>query len=346
MRRTKKSSAWSPQSQKKSVINIIGIIAGLALLILVHELGHFFAAKRCGIAVEEFGIGFPPRLFSVTSGETRYSVNALPLGGFVRLKGEMEDAGHRSFMSASRLRRAFVLVAGVCMNFVAGWLLLAGVFWIGIPPVVVVDRVFPASPAAFAGIQPGDVIRHYTKADDFISFINSRAGREVSFAVLRAGEEVHVRAIPRQKPPKGEGALGVVLQEGGVPASGFIGGLARGWEAALAGTAAIVRGLGGLFTMPQDVVGPVGIFTIALGASKAGVAYALQLLGIISLNLAVLNLLPIPALDGGRLLFLAAEAVRGRQFPPKLEMRANAFGFLVLIFLILLVTFKDIANLF
>ncbi len=328
------------------MLGFLTVLVGLSLLVLVHELGHFSAAKWFGMHVLEFGIGFPPRLFSWKYHETRYSVNALPLGGFVKLHGELDDAGDRSFVRYPAWPRAIVLLAGVAMNFLAGWAIFSAVFWIGSPSALLVEAVMPGSPAERAGLEAGDIIADFPDAAGFISFVNAHAGQPLSFDVLREGSTVRVAAVPREHAPPAEGALGIALRESGAPPSGFFAGIYRGFLVACSISSSVVSGLAAVFREPAQVVGPVGIFAIATHAGTMGISYVLQLLGVISLNLAVLNLLPIPALDGGRLLFVAIEAVRGRKFAPRAELRANAAGFMLLILLIVIVTVKDVGALF
>lgn len=345
------------------MISFLVVLIGLSLLVLVHELGHFAAAKSFGMLVEELGIGFPPRLFSKKYGETRYSVNAIPLGGFVKLHGEFADIlpaadqplDARSFARQKPWKRVVVLCAGVFMNFCVGWIIISAVFWIGVPPVIFIDRVLPGSPAAEAGLRRGDMVTQFTissvvhaMTSDVIAFIrsvNENKGKEIILHVQRNGRAFLLTIVPRENPPAGEGALGVVLREGGVPRQGFIAGLYHGIISAGALSWSIVLGLYSLIAAPANIVGPVGIVNIAITTGKIGFAYVLQLLGVISLNLAVLNILPIPALDGGRLLLVIIEKLRGKQFSPHIENRVNAFGFAFLLGLIFLVTLKDIAGL-
>ncbi len=328
------------------MVSFFVVFVGLSFLILIHELGHFAAAKFFGMQVDEFGIGFPPRLFSRSWGGTRYSVNSLPLGGFVKLRGELDDAGMGSFVRAPAWKRAVVLVAGVVMNFLAGWFIFSAVFWIGSPKVLFIDQVAPGSPAAKAGLAQGDIVLGFSSAQTFIAHVAASKGQKIEFDVSRAGKDVRIVAMPRANPAPGEGALGVGLTDGGAPRKGFFTGAAYGFLAAVHMAWAVVLGLGSLVTQPESVAGPIGIFTIAIGAGRIGIVYVLQLLGVISLNLAVLNLLPIPALDGGRLLFIFAEKIRGRKFGAHIEMRAHAMGFMFLLIVIVLVTFKDVAGLF
>lgn len=320
---------------------------GLSALIIVHELGHFAAAKFFGMRVDEFGVGFPPRLLSFRRGETCYSVNLLPLGGFVRLHGELDDAGDRSFVRCGFFPRAVVLLAGVFMNFVFGWLIFSAVFRIGSPEAVYVMDVMPGSPAAAAGIVRGDMIAGFDDPAVFSAFVAAQdeVGM-VPFSVIRSGKAISVLPTLRPDPPPGEGSLGLVLSGSGSAPLGFFDALMRGFLAAISLSWAVVSGLGSLFMEPESVVGPVGIFSIAIGAGQLGLVPVLELLGVISLNLAVLNLLPIPALDGGRLLFMVFEAIRRRKFAPHAELRAHAAGFAFLMALVIFVTFKDIIRIF
>lgn len=319
---------------------------GLSALILVHELGHFAAAKFFGMRVDEFGIGFPPRLFSIQRGETRYSVNSLPLGGFVRLHGELDDDGDRSFTRYGFFPRAVVLLAGVCMNFLAGFLIFSSVFWIGSPVAVYVAGVMPGSPAEIAGVKQGDMIAGFADPGAFSDFISAQDTAVVPFSVIRSSETIPITASLRPNPPPGEGSLGLVLSAIGSAPLGFFAGISRGFFAAISLSLAVVSGLDSLFTEPESVVGPVGIFSIAVSTGHLGLVPVLELLGVISLNLAVLNLLPIPALDGGRLVFMTFEAIRRKKFAPRAEVRAHAAGFAFLMALVVFVTFKDIIKIF
>ena len=321
------------------------VFIGLVLLVLVHELGHFAAAKAFGMYVEEFGIGFPPRLFSKKCGETQYSVNIIPLGGFVKLHGELDATHSRSFMREKAWKRAIVLVAGVLMNFVAGWFIFSTVLWMGVPPAVFISEVVVGSPADQAGLMQGDIVDGFTDPNYFMAYVKKQRGKRIDFSVMRHGVLQEISVIPRLRAPKGEGALGVTLLGGGAVGAGLWDGLKGGFTMAYVTVWSVVTGLAGLINEPQAIVGPVGIFRVAAGAGAIGFAYVLQLLAVISLNLAVLNLLPIPALDGGRLLFLLIEKIRGKQFSPKFEMRAQGLSFAFLLLLIVAVTAKDIAGL-
>ncbi len=340
------------------MLGFLIVFIGVSFLVLVHELGHFFAAHYFKMPVEEFGIGFPPRLFSRVRGGTRYSVNMIPLGGFIKLHGELLDVGAGSFVNQRPWKRAIVLIAGVVMNFIAGWIIFSVVFWIGIAPVIFIDQVAPNSPAALAGMRQGDSILDWrlmssdavsaiTTSDTalFMQWVNKNKGKEIVMHIQRDGRNKAFTIIPRINPPAGEGALGVVLRGGGFPRQGFFMGLGQGFIAAGVGVWSIIAGLGSIFAEPSAIVGPVGIVTIAVDTERMGFMYIVQLLGIISLNLAVLNIVPIPALDGGRLVFIILEKLRGKPFHAHTEQRATTLGFMFLMVLIISITLKDIAGL-
>src|SRR3989344_4771646 len=295
---------------------ILFIALGLSLLILIHEAGHFFAAKAFGMKVEEFGFGFPPRAWSTKIGETVYSVNWLPIGGFVRLMGEVETTGGamellpedlpRSFRHQAISKRAAVIAAGVGMNFFLGWFLLSALFLVGIPPAVLGTAVNPGSPAAEAGVLPGDRIMGVESVDAFVGAVGAAAGREVSFEIARAGATSTTTLVPRTDPKPGEGRIGVELVQAGMAPMPFFRAAGQGFLQSLVIMKlilfAILSLVGGILMGAPDfsaVTGPIGIFTAASGASSLGLLYLVQLIALISLNLAVLNVLPFPALDGG-----------------------------------------------
>ncbi len=340
-------------------MSILIFIIGLSFLIFVHELGHFLAAKRFGLLVEEFGFGFPPRLFGKKIGETVYSLNLLPFGGFVKIHGERREAEHdavppaRSFWNLPVWKRSFAIGAGVAMNFFIGWLVISSVYMIGAPQGIVITEVAPGSPAAEAGLLQGDKILGFKDTAEFIESVKSKAGAEARFSVERAGTEQAISATPRENPPPGEGALGIALTDIGFPRLSVFRSFIEGFKEALnilwAVILAVVNLIRGLFTaapVMDGFVGPVGVFKVADEAAGFGIAYLLRLIGLISLNLVVLNILPIPALDGGRLLFLAIEKIKGAPLSPKREAIANAIGFVLLFLLMIAVTVRDVVKLF
>jgi regulator of sigma E protease len=349
-------------------LSIILSIVVLSILILGHELGHFFAAKKAGVWVEEFGIGLPPRLWGKKLGDTVYSLNWLPFGGFVRLHGEnYEDDIKKpkgAFLNKSKKARALIIIAGVFMNFVLAILAFFVVYlFTGIPRQtnkVKVIEVSSGSPAQKAGLLPGDVITkidsvNIYSTDAFVNLVEEKKGSEISVTIDRDLKELGLKLIPRIDHPKDEGPLGVVISSAEIyyppiwqrPFLGVYNGFKEAlyWgQTILVGLASII---GGLFkgNIPQDVAGPVGIFAITNEAAKVGILALLNFVGIFSVNLAILNILPFPALDGGRLLFIAIEALIGKRVLPKVESALHAAGMVILIVVLIALTFSDLKRL-
>lgn len=350
---------------------IVIFILILGILIFVHELGHFMVAKKNGVKVEEFGFGFPPRIFGIKRGETIYSINAIPLGGFVRALGE--DGGEkdnpRSFAAKKIWQRALILVAGVAMNFLFAALLVGIGYMIGLPVAAVdnikggevrvqITDVAPDSPAAKAGILAGDIIKKINgepvvKVEDFQSKIQSNLESNVTITMLRGDKEFDFNLIPRANPPSGEGAVGVGLVETSIARFPWYQALWEGLKSiyylTIASVVAIAVILKNLILSGQvnaDVAGPVGIAVITQQRVQLGFIYLLQFTAMLSLNLAIINLLPIPALDGGRLLFLLIEKIKGSPISQKVEQAIHATGFVLLILLMVLITVRDISRFF
>lgn len=339
-------------------LSYILIVISLSVLVIIHESGHFFAAKLSGILVEEFGFGLPPKIFGRKFGETLISLNWLPFGGFVRLYGEQHDDEKpnvliaRSFSHQTIGKRAVIIFAGVVMNFLLGWALLSAVFMIGIPQSLLVTEVRQGSAAESSGIQKEDEILVFPTVSELTRYLEDHRGQEIQLQIRRAGEEFAVPVKLSAAASEDKGRLGVYLVEAGTPKLGFFSSLTTGLTQAVG---EIVMILGGLFTMITGIfmksgglgqfVGPVGIVNIALQTTKLGAANFLQLLSMLSLNLAVFNALPFPALDGGRLLFLLIEKTAGKKMHQKTEMIFNAAGFLILILLISTITVSDILKL-
>lgn len=322
----------------------------LIILILGHEWGHFIAAKLLNIKVDEFGVGFPPKLVSKKWGETEYSFNLLPFGGFVKIHGEDESSkvedSKRSFGVQPFWKKAVVMSAGVLMNFVIGWFAFSTVLMMGIPTGVQIQSIAPLSPAAEAGFMVGEIITGFESGEEFSNFVNENKGKEILIN--------DKRVTPRIEVPEGEGSLGIsyVFNEKASP--GIIESVVVGFKSALSTLWAIFAALGGFlwgiftgnFSVLQEVSGPVGVFVVVKEATQLGLIYLIQLLGLISLNLAVLNTIPFPALDGGRLLFTSLQKLFGKRiFHKRLELVVNVAGFIFLISLMILVTIKDIISL-
>jgi len=345
------------------------VIIALALLILIHEWGHFIAAKSFGLKVLEFGIGFPPKLFSKKKGETEYSFNLLPLGGFVRIYGEdaenLDDIEEpeRSLAFLDTWKKTVVILAGIFMNIVFGWLLISAVFMIGAPEHLSIASVAEGSPAAEAELRTGDLIistessvgslEDPISSDDFINLVKNNPAVEFTLAIQR-GEEVVTKTLTgRDNPPEGQGSLGVAIVDMGFEQKGFFESFMEGAKSTWQSLGFIIVGFFGLikniFTAPdavQNLTGPVGIFVLAKEAGTLGIVYLMQLTALISLNLAVLNLIPFPALDGGRFVMAIIEKIKGSPISKKIEMSINALGFVLLIILMIIVTINDIGTFF
>ncbi len=345
-------------------MTIFLLLIGISVLIFIHELGHFLCAKAFGLYVEEFGFGFPPRVFGKKVGETVYSINLLPFGGFVKIFGERADLNEeekqqpnipreRNFSHQPIWKRFIVIVAGVVMNFFLGWALLSLLFLTGLSGPVVVSNVAPDSPAAIAGFKSGDALADFRSSKEFVEFVNNHRGEATTFSVIRATTTLSVIATPDLNPVEGRGALGVAISESGFPKLGFLASIKEGLFAAAQTIWLIVSSLVslvlGLFIgqAPREAfVGPIGIFQIAQASVRFGFLHLVQLVALISLNLAVLNAVPFPALDGGRMLFLLIEKIKGSALSAKREMIANAIGFWLLILLMIFITVKDVIGLF
>ena len=350
------------------IVSILVFLAVLSVLVLVHELGHFIVARKSGVLVEEFGFGIPPRIFGVKVGETLYSINLLPFGGFVKLHGENSEEGitipSRAFLNKSKKVRASILTAGVIMNFLLAIISFAIVYsFNGIPKdtgKVKVVEVVSGSPAQVSGLVVGDKVKSVdgtgvTKVSEFVELVEKKKGGKAAVVIERDGETKKVTLSPRENPPEGEGPLGVVITTTEIYyppilARPFVG-IYYGFKEAIFWGGTVIGGFLDIFKnlfagqAPKDLAGPVGIFAITSEAAKIGTLALINFLGILSVNLAILNIIPFPALDGGRLLFIFIEGVIGRRVLPKIEAIAHTIGMVILILLILAITARDIQRL-
>lgn len=331
-------------------------ILGLAILILIHEAGHFFAARSVGVGVKEFAVGFPPRWFRKKRGETEYTIGVLPLGGFVRLEGEMpgEEADpKRSFSNHSAISRIWILVAGVLANFLLAALLFAVAFTIGARQEVIFSAVVKDSPAEVAGLKFGDAIlsvgeQKIESAEQFIAQVENNRGQELNLEI-RSGEEIKfVKITPRLTPPVGEGPLGVAVGETGWESKNFFTALGDGFKETVDYSVLIVSGLWRVITESgaSNLSGPIGVAVVAGQAGEMGIAYLAHFFGLLSINLAILNILPLPALDGGRVFLVLGEVIFRRRVPANIERYWNAFGISLLLLLMFYVTAQDLIRLF
>lgn len=345
----------------------------LLALVLVHEWGHFFAARKLGVKVKEFAFGFPPRLFSLKKKDTTYSFNALPIGGYVKLKGEdgSERSEPDSFSAQPAWRRTLILVGGVAMNVVLAFILLTAGFATGIPTVVddkaaaqarniqiQILEVTPDSPAEFAGLKLGDVIigldgKSFQRVEEIQAYLAPRQGREVQVELKRGETKLTLPVVPAPTATTGERAvMGVSLVQTGIVSYPWYESIWRGLVATGILTKEIVLAFGNLFKnlivareVPGDVAGPVGIAVLTGQVVDLGFAYLLQFAALLSLNLAIINILPFPALDGGRLLFVVIEKIRGKRNDERVEAMVHNIGFALLMLLVLVITYRDIVRL-
>lgn len=361
------------------LLTIIVFILILGLLIFAHELGHFITAKKAGVRVEEFGFGFPPKILSFKKGETTYSLNAIPVGGFVKIFGE-ESGGKRStskfaFYNKPMWQRALILVMGVLMNVLVAVILLSVVHMLGVPTFVEqgqeanyrniqiqILETAKNSPAEQAGVKIGDSIislsfgtekAEIKEIEDVQKFVAFHSGQEITIELKRGNEILSEKITPRTNPPAEEGALGIAMSKTGLVSYPWYKAILKGFEATgnmfvtmvttfwLLIKTLILKG-----TMIGEVAGPVGIVVLTSQMVKLGLIYVLQFTAILSINLAIINILPFPALDGGRLLFLLIEKIKGKPIKFKTEQIANTLGFAILIGLMLIVTLRDVIKLF
>lgn len=361
------------------MITAIIFIIVLAVLILVHEFGHFIVAKRAGMRVDEFGFGFPPRIWGIKKGETIYSINAIPFGGFVKIFGEDGEAKDNpgSFSSKPAHKRFNVVAAGVVMNFLLAAFLLMFSNFMGLRIGIADDQSIPAevrdlqvqiiqvaknSPADVAGLRLLDEIKGFRLPDGTVKNTSATkdvqdtalaySGQTVTVLIKRGGQNLEKDVQFRKDPPQGQGAMGVALASTGLVSYPWYESIWRGVYNAVIGTFNIIIGFYLLFktlifngTLIGDVSGPIGIATLTGQAARISVSYLIQFVALISLNLAVLNFIPFPALDGGRAVLLGIEKLRGKALAKKTEGLINSVGFSLLIALMIYVTIKDIANL-
>ena len=361
------------------LVTIIVFILILSVLVLVHEAGHFVMAKIFGIKVEEFGFGLPPRIFGKKFGETIYSINWLPIGGFVKLYGE-DEAGSgkpqfkvqkseakdkdRAFFSRPVWQRAVVVFAGVFMNFVLAVAIISFLFSVVGVPIpgnkVTIDAIVKGSPAEKSGLQVGDIVESIngvsiTSTAQLITITREHLGEKLELKVKsqKLGTET-LSITPRKKYPSNEGAMGVAIsQNSTIKKYPWYEAPFVGTKEALNETGAIANGLVTIvvqiFTkgsVPSDVAGPVGIAELTGTVVGIGPAAVLSFISLLSLNLAIINILPIPALDGGRLLFILIEGIFRKKVNQKIEGYAHAIGMAILLILIALITLHDLFRVF
>ena len=352
------------------LLTIISFILVMGVVVFVHELGHLVAAKRNRIVVEEFGLGYPPRLFKIMErGGTEYTINAIPFGGFPRIRGEDDPTQEGSFAAASPGTRFITLAAGPLMNFLLAFVLFAILGMVqgtadASKPGAVIESLVPGAPAEQAGLQVGDRViaadgQAVQTVQDLQTYTSAHLGKAIVYTVIRTAggidQTVDVTATPRENPPPNQGALGVAIGTAMRPT--------RIDEALASGARFIGTIIYTTFAIPATLIregrpiseagfmGPVGIAAttgqfVRMGIDSGSLLPTLlYYIGIISTALGLTNLLPIPALDGGRILFLAIETVRGRRIEPAREGMVHLVGFGLLLLLVGLLTIREVSSL-
>jgi regulator of sigma E protease len=350
------------------ILNIIVFVAILAILIFIHEVGHFFVAKLTGVKVEEFAFGFPPRLFSIKRGETRYSINLIPLGGYVKLLGEESDTKQPgSFLSMPVGKRILIVSAGAFMNFVLAIVLMTIGFSIGMTPLVsnpdtltgqktskvMAVYVEPGTPAEKIGIDQGTILNGFNSTTDLQNFTHENIGKEVNLSITKDNvtKNEKVTLSSDKEAPLGVSIVSITKVKQNV------------FQAFWTSIKETGKVIGALFVFLWDiiksifttgkagpaaegVVGPVGLFNFTAETLKLGWIYVLQLVALLSINLGIINILPFPALDGGKVLFIALEGLFKRKVVrQEIENIIHLVGFALLILLIIAITYRDIIHL-
>lgn len=379
-------------------MTVLIFILVLSVLVFVHEFGHFWTARKLGVKAEEFGFGFPPRLFGFyrdQQGQRRhfwgnrsldelplkqkpkgtvYSLNWLPIGGFVKIKGENGEGKQEpdSFAAQSLGKRALILAAGVIMNIVLAFFLLSLGYMLGLPQSldeagpsaritqaqVWVMETLPQSPAADAGLEAGDVImavngQAVSSSENLQALVAENNGVATNFLVKSGDEERQVTITPTVIASTGKPGIGVSIYASGKVRYPFFIAIWEGLKATglmfwaiIVAFATLIRDLFLGASVSGQVTGPVGIATLTGQVASLGFTYLLQFMALLSLNLALINILPFPALDGGRILFVVIEKFKGKPVKQSVEAWIHTIGFWLLLALIVVVTYKDIGRLF
>lgn len=355
------------------IVTILIALFSLVALLVIHEFGHFILAKKFGTKVEEFGIGYPPRILGKKIGETIYSLNLIPFGAFVKIHGEeggIED--YRSFTDKPLWQRFLIIIGGVVSFWIVAAILLGIVSatW-GLPQAisdeessnlkeikVQITQIAPDSPAEAAGLKAGDVLVGFGKVVDVQNFVTDNKGEEVNFIVKRGEDIFEKKIVPRLSYPANEGPVGLVLARtalryypwysapwhGVVISKEMTVNIVKGWVAGLKSVLGIAKLPANL---KMEMFGPVGILDLLGQYSKMGASYFFFLISYISIAMALTNILPIPALDGGKIVFLVIEGLKGKPVNFKIEQKITATFFVLLIIFMIFVTVKfDIPRIF
>jgi regulator of sigma E protease len=356
------------------VFTILIAIFSLGILIFLHELGHFILAKKFGVKVEEFGIGFPPRIFSKKIGETIYSLNILPFGGFVKLLGENAISNDPQSFSAKPVgKRALIVLGGIFSFWILALIFLTIAGMLGVPTVVTdtknlsdlkvqIVSILPGSPAEKANLKVGDIIEQIRvdnqiikveNVQQFREIVEKNKGKEIILGIKRGQEMLNINVVPRKEVKEGEGPIGILLVNFTLKSYPLHLAFLKSFETIFSLTKNLILTifyiLSNLFQkgslVGTEIAGPVRIVYFVALSFQMGISYYLFFIGLIATNLAFFNLLPLPGLDGGKLLFLILEKIRKKPVSPEIENKITAFFIFILLFLALIVMINDLKNL-
>ena len=344
----------------------------LSILVFVHEFGHFIVARIFGVKVEEFGFGFPPRMIGIKKKDTIYSINWIPLGGFVKLKGEEGDHAqdHDSFISKKVWQRGIIVAAGVIMNFVLAAIIFSAGLMYGLPhnleglpgsaqvrdASIVVGQVLKDSPAEKVGFEYGDKVvsidgKAFDKIEGIQEYVKTNSKNEMLWSVKRGNNSLDFSATPILIEQTGTHGIGVGLVGVGIVSYPWYLASVKGVELTVFLARDILFAFGhvisGLVTqghLTVELAGPVGIAVLTGEVAALGILSLLQFIAVLSINLAIINFLPFPALDGGRFLFLIIEKFRGKPVGRRLEAIIHQIGFALLLLVVLIVTYRDLVK--
>lgn len=342
--------------------NIVIFLIFLSILILVHELGHFFLAKISKVGVEEFGLGFPPRIISFKYNETLYSINLIPFGGFVKLRGEIDENDPKGFLAQPAYIKILIVLGGVLFNIIFAYFIFSFGYLVGLPEYsgklenITILQVFPDSPAEKAGLKLGDKVLYFKYNNEIIQIKNLHnlkeelkpyIGKKLIVGVERGPYKFETELIPFIKDnigPLGISFSSLKLEKKSFP-SNFYYGFIKTYETLVNLIVAIkdfFLRLAKETKVAKEVIGPFGLYDIYTQMKTLGISYILHFAAIISLNLAIINILPFPALDGGRFIVYLFELIIKKRTPFVVENIINTIGFSILIILMILITIKDI----
>lgn len=345
------------------MLSLVSFIAVLSILVIVHEFGHFIVAKKMGVRVEKFSIGFGPEIAGITKAGTRYSISIIPLGGYVKLSGETGAEGVKGekweYMSRTVGERMRIIFAGPLLNYILAFLIFSFIFMAGNPTLTSkIGKVMPDYPAESAGLKAGDRIlnidgKNVVYWEDVTNIIHANKNQEIKILIERDGGQMPLIVTPKSHDMKtifgsrkNISIIGIapadeiVYVKYGVMKSVYMG-AEKVWTLTYITCRALWASVTGAIPIKESMTGPIGIFYITGQAAKLGVIYLLQLMGVLSASLAIFNLLPVPVLDGGHILFLAIEKMRKKPVSVKVQENITQIGMSLLIILMLFVFYND-----